>query len=105
IAHFDKEYADIQNRINALQSNATKVGIQLQGVIEVNNLLADIKQKIANGQTVEANQELDEVDSLMADMEQTVNIASQQQNETMPSQNDTMPLQNDTMPLEGVSMQ
>ncbi|HEV2192914.1 MAG TPA: hypothetical protein VGR54_04755, partial [Nitrosopumilaceae archaeon] len=46
IAHFDKEYADIQNRINALQSNATKVGIQLQGVIEVNNLLADIKQKI-----------------------------------------------------------
>ncbi|HEV2193113.1 MAG TPA: hypothetical protein VGR54_05795, partial [Nitrosopumilaceae archaeon] len=73
IAHFDKEYADIQNRINALQSNATKVGIQLQGVIEVNNLLADIKQKIANGQIAEAVDEINQIDYLINDMQDILN--------------------------------
>ena len=73
IEHFDKEYASIQNRINALQSNATKIGIHLQGVIEVNNLLADIKQKIADGQIAEAVDEIDQIDYLINDMQDILN--------------------------------
>ena len=100
IQNFDKEFVNIQNHIAALQTSAEKFGITLQDVEKINELLSDIKQKIANGQTVEASQELDEVDSLMADTEQTVNIASQHQNETTPPQNETIPPQNETTPLQ-----
>ena len=73
IEHFDKEYINIQNRIIALESNATKMGIHLQGIIDISNLLTDIKQKIASGQISETVDEIDQIDYLINDMQDILN--------------------------------
>jgi len=100
IQNFDKEFVNIRNHIRDIQTSAEKFGINLQDVEKTNELLSDIKQKIANGQAMDANEELDEVDSLIADMEQTVNTDSQQQNETTPQQNESTSQQNETTPQQ-----
>ncbi len=82
LQNFDKAVVTIQNDINIQQSNAEKLGIHLQQVDDVNALLVDIKQKIASGQTANAAQELDQVNSLIADMN---NITSNAENQNMLS--------------------
>lgn len=71
IQNFDKESISIQETLNALQANATKIGIHLD-VSSVNDLLVDIKQKIADGQTLEALDELDQVDYQINDLKDLV---------------------------------
>ncbi len=73
LVNFQKESARIEHQVGVLQANA--VNIQFLGFTQIIQLLDDIKQKIANGQTDEASQELDQVDSLLANMNDVVNGA------------------------------
>jgi hypothetical protein len=73
IMNFQKESVRIQHEIDVLRANANKINIEFSGFIPINQLLDDIKQKIASGQTDEASQELDQVDSLVVNMNDVVN--------------------------------
>jgi hypothetical protein len=73
IANFEKESLKIQHDVNVLQDMANKMNLHLTGFGQINQLLDDIKQKIANGQTDEATQELDQENSLLANMNDVVN--------------------------------
>jgi hypothetical protein len=75
IVNFQKESMRIQHEIDILHANANQMNIKFSGFIPINQLLDDIKQKIANGQTDEASQELEQVDSLVANMNDVVNGA------------------------------
>jgi hypothetical protein len=75
IVNFQKESVRIQHEIDVLHANANQMNIKFSGFIPINQILDDIKQKIAEGQTDEASQELDQVDSLVANMNDVVNGA------------------------------
>jgi predicted XRE-type DNA-binding protein len=75
IVNFQKESARIQHEVGVLQASADKINIQFLGFTQIIQLLDGIKQKIANGQTDEASQELDQVDSLLENMNDVVNGA------------------------------
>ncbi len=75
IVNFQKESMRIQHEIDVLHANANKMNIEFSGFIPINQLLDDIKQKIADGQTDEASQELDQIDSLVTNMNDVVNGA------------------------------
>ena len=75
IVNFQKESVRIQHEVGVLQASADKINIQFLGFTQIIQLLDDIKQKIANGQTDEASQELDQVDSLLENMNDVVNGA------------------------------
>ncbi len=71
IQNFDKESINIQNNISILQSDATKIGIHLD-VTSINDLIVDIKQKIVAGQSLEALDELDQIDYQINDLKDLV---------------------------------
>lgn len=75
IVSFQKESVRIQHEIDVLHANVNKINIEFSGFIAVTQLLDDIKQKIENGQTDEASQDLDQIDSLVANMNDVVNGA------------------------------
>ncbi|WP_166288927.1 hypothetical protein, partial [Candidatus Nitrosotalea sp. FS] len=75
IVNFQKESVRISHEIDVLHESASKINVEFSGFNPINQLLDDIKQKITQGQVDEASQELDEVDSLLTNMNDVVNGA------------------------------
>jgi hypothetical protein len=75
LANFDKESSKVQHEIGVLQGLAGQNNLQLAGLVQLGQILDDIKQKIANGQTDDAASELEQEDSLLSSMSDVVNGA------------------------------
>lgn len=75
IINFQKESIRISHEIDVLHESTNKINVEFSGFNQINQLLGDIKQKITQGQVDEASQELDEIDSLLANMNDVVNGA------------------------------
>ena len=83
LQNLDEEYTNIVNHLGSLQSDAERLGIQLEGVDRINELLADIKQRISEGEMEVALQELEEIDYLIANLEELINDTIRQNQESL----------------------
>ncbi len=75
IVNFQKESVRISHQLDVLHESTTKINVKFSGFSQIYQLLNDIKQKIAQGQMDEASQEIDQVDSLLTNMNDVVNGA------------------------------
>lgn len=75
VANFQKESVRLQHEISVLQQNADSMNLQLSGLVQIQQTFDDIKEKIANGQLDDATGELDQEDSLIANMNDVINGA------------------------------
>lgn len=76
LVNFDKESSNIGHKISVLQGLAAQHNLQFTGLTLLSNMLADIKQKMINGQTDDAASELDQEYSLLSGMSDVVNGAA-----------------------------
>ncbi|MDE1766510.1 MAG: hypothetical protein KGI27_09630 [Thaumarchaeota archaeon] len=94
LVNFDKESSNIEHKINVLQGLAAQHNLQFTGLTLLSQMLADIKQKMINGQTDDAASELDQEYSLLSSMNDVVNGAAPVVQEINTDRNTSQMLQN-----------